>query len=158
MDYSHETLVNCIQKILKHSSWRPLTKYYEQNLWPKKTISMTLNGITSDVKICTTRSKYFLLHEIYGVLAVPRFMAQSLLGNNAFTFWIGPYVFINGFETTAQGKYLIKMLEYPKLVPASQRKVDTILDVYKYWVQVDESFMEILKKRDANNKGGYDGI
>lgn len=85
-------------------------------------------------------------------------MAQSLLGNNAFTFWIGPYVFINDFETTAQGKYLIKMLEYPKLVPASQRKVDTILDVYKYWVQVDESFMEILKKRDANNKGGYDGI
>ena len=139
----------------------PRTKYYKQNLWPKKTISMTLNGVTSDVKICTTKSKYFLFHDIYGVLAVPGFMAQSLLGNNTLTFWIGPYVFINGFETTAQGKYLIKMLEYPNLVPASQRKVDTILDVYKYWVQVDESFMEILKKRDANNlisKGGCDGI
>lgn len=139
----------------------PLTKYYKQNLWPKKTISMTLNGVTSDVKICTTKSKYLLFHDIYGVLAVPRFMAQSLLSNNTFTFWIGPYVFINGFEATAQGKYLIKMLEYPNLVPASQRKVDTILDVYKYWVQVDESFMEILKKRDANNligKGGCDGI
>lgn len=143
----------------------PPTKYYKQNLWPKKTISMTLNSITADVTICTTKSKYFLLHEIYGVLAIPRFMAQSLLGNDKFTFWIGPYVFINEFETTVQGKYLIKMLEYPKLVPASQRKVDTILDVYKYWVQVDESFMEILKKRDANNvlakknnKGGCDGI
>lgn len=143
----------------------PLTKYYKQNLWPKKTVSMTLNGITSDVKICTTRNKYFLLHEIYGVLAIPRFMAQSLLCNNGLTFWIGPYVFINGFEATAQGKYLIKMLEYPNLVPASQRKIDTIIDVYKYWVQVDESFMEILKKRDANNvlakknnKGGCNGI
>ena len=136
----------------------PLTKYYKQNLWPKKTLSMTLNGVTSDVKICTTKSKYFLLHDIYGVLAIPRFMAQSLLANNTFTFWLGPYVFINDFETTAQGKYLIKMLEYPNLVPASQRKVDTILDVYKYWVQVDESFMEILKKRDANSKGGHDGI
>ena len=129
----------------------PLTKYYKQNLWPKKTVSMTLNGITSDVKVCTTKSKYFLLHEIYGVLAIPRFMAQTLLDNNTFTFWIGPYVFINGFETTAQGKYLIKMLEYSKLAPVSQRKVDTIIDVYKYWVQVDKSFMEILKKRDANS-------
>lgn len=129
----------------------PLTKYYKQNLWPKKTVSMTLNGVTSDVKVCTTKSKYFLLHEIYGVLAIPRFMAQTLLDNNTFTFWIGPYVFINGFETTAQGKYLIKMLEYSKLAPVSQRKVDTILDVYKYWVQVDKSFMEILKKRDANS-------
>lgn len=129
----------------------PLTKYYKQNLWPKKTVSMTLNGVTSDVKVCTTKSKYFLLHEIYGVLAIPRFMAQTLLDNNTFTFWIGPYVFINGFETTAQGKYLIKMLEYSKLAPVSQHKVDTILDVYKYWVQVDKSFMEILKKRDANS-------
>lgn len=109
---------------------------------------MTLNGITADVTICTVGAKYFLMHEIYGVLPVPRFMAQSLLGNDKFTFWLGPYAFLNEFETTTHGQYLIKMLEYPNLVPASQRKIDTIIDVYKYWVQVDDAFMEIMKKRD----------
>lgn len=152
LDFSSETLASCTAQILKHSNWKEETKYYHQHLFP---LGQSVIGKSNiPVTVCRIKNEdsvnYYVKQEVFGVQWVPEFMAQSLLGKNSFTFWIGPYAFVNGFEETVQGKYLIKMLEYPSLTERAQQKVNDILNIYCYWVQVDKQFMEILKQRDSN--------
>lgn len=100
--------------------------------------------------LCKREDQWYLVNDIEGILAIPQFVGQSLNNENRFTYWIGPYAFVNNFETTAEGKYLIKMLEYRTLSPRAQQKVNHIKDMYGFWVQVDTEFMEILRKRDES--------
>lgn len=151
-------LAECTSKILKHSNWHEESKYYKQHLFP---IGQSVIGKSNiPVTICRINgsgqedAKYYIKHDIFGVQPVPRFMAHSLINQNRFTYWIGPYAFVNEFELTREGQYLIKMLEYPTLTPRAQQKVNDILNIFKYWVQVDTQMLDILKKRDRNNKGG----
>ena len=79
---------------------------------------------------------------------IPYYLGWTLKGENRFTFWIGPYAFINEFETTKEGKYLIGTLVHPFLNSTAQHKVSQILDTYKYWVQTDIQMVRILQMRD----------
>lgn len=81
------------------------------------------------------------------------YMYESLCSQNRFTFWLGPYAFVNNFEVTKEGKYLIKMLEHVRLSAAAQRKVNEILSTYAFWVQVDQQMIDIFKKRETNVTG-----
>lgn len=92
------------------------------------------------------------MHDREGVLLIPAFVGESLKGINRFTYWYGPYAFINNFENTTQGRYLVNMLDYPHLNPRAKEKIRSIMDKYSYWVQEDTSFLETLKRRDLNAK------
>lgn len=132
-------LKTCVLKILKHSKHHSFTKYYMQNLLPVHNTELgTLYRMHN--------GDYYLSPDPDTIVSIPYYAAHSMISMNRFTFWLGPYAFVNEFEHTPEGKYLIKMLEYPRLSAAAKRKVDNILDTYSYWVQVDEQFMEIMSK------------
>lgn len=130
--------------MMRHSKWHELTKHYRSRLLPYQDVTIGKETFT----ICKSGNSWYLRNEVHGVLTIPRFMALSLANRNMFTYWFGPYAFVNNFEKTPQGQYLIKMLEYSKLTPVAQHKVDIILKELGYWVQVDHDFMETLRKRD----------
>lgn len=153
LDYSSETLATCLQKVMKKlSNWKDETYYLKTSFFPSG--SVDINHMHFSVG--TVLSIWYLKNTSTNQYCkIPHYLARSLLSKNSFTFWIGPYAFVNEFETTAEGKYLIDMLKYSRLSTAAQRKVDNILDTYKFWVQVDEQFMSILKERDTY-RGGTD--
>lgn len=142
--FTPETLENCIKQILKHSEWRSETFYLKTGFFSNGQI--TIGQVV--FSIGKVGDAWYLKNKACEYCKIPYFMASSLKNTNRFTFWLGPYAFVNEFELTKEGQYLIKMLEHPCLSTAAQRKVDEILTAYRYWVQVDEQFMEILKKRD----------
>lgn len=96
-------------------------------------------------------SWYLLNNTTKQYCKISSFMGRSLNDDDKFTYWIGPYAFVNEFEETTEAQYLIKMLEYPRLNTQAQRKVDNILNTYKYWVQTDKQMIEILERRDKHN-------
>lgn len=130
----------------KLSNWKDESYYLKTSFFPSG--SVDINHMPFSVGRIG-ESWYLKNTNTNQYCKIPSYLAHSLCNKNGFTYWIGPYAFANGFEETAEGKYLIKMLEYPHLSTVAKRKVDNILNTYKYWVQVDEQFMEILKKRDS---------
>lgn len=98
----------------------------------------------------TISKSFYLVNSRHEYCKIHTYLYESLCGQNRFTFWLGPYAFVNNFEATKEGKYLIKMLEHARLSTAAQRKVDDILTRFKYWVQVDNQMTEILKIRNQN--------
>ena len=136
----------------KLSNWKDETYYLKSSFMPVASadnlvlIHPSLRGMT----LGQLSDGWYLRNDVTKQYCkIPYYLGWTLQGRNRFTFWIGPYAFINEFEDTAEGKYLIDMLKYSELTHTSQSKVDKILDTYKYWVQVDEQMIDILKHRDS---------
>lgn len=99
------------------------------------------------------------------VARIPLYMAASLMHmdniagqvyRDTVTYWIGPYGFLNNFEDTTEGKYLIEMLQYMHLSNAAQHKVDKILAENGYWVQLDKDMLHIMQAwRSQCSSGGH---
>lgn len=150
MDFTPEILTSCISQILKKlSNWKDETYYLKTSFFIKDSIK--INRIPFAVG-SIQGSWYLRNNNTKQYCKIPTFVGLSLAKANRVTNWFGPYAFVNGFETTKEGKYLMDMLKYAHLSPAAQRKVDDIMNTYKYWVQVDEAFMETLKERDRNKE------
>lgn len=130
--------------MLTHSNWKDMTSYYKHSLLPLRAGSYgTLFKHRNDYYIGQQGQTVFgsdVITKIYpGV-------AASLEGKNTVTDVYGPYVFINGFENTAEAKYLIKMLPYYfNMKPRAQEKVNNILDMYGYWIRIDTRILEVME-------------
>lgn len=143
---------------MKTFNWRPWSKHYRQTLLPIVTRHIGNNVF----RLMKRNDTYYLtdatctVGENTAVVArIPLYMATSLMhmDNSAgriyrdtVTYWIGPYGFLNNFENTTEGKYLIEMLQYLHLSNAAQRKVNKILEENSYWVQIDDDMMNIMQK------------
>lgn len=95
------------------------------------------------------KNRYLLQPNNDEVIIIPFWVASSLLGDRQQTQQWGPYIFYNGYETTAEAKYLKDMFKYPMLTPRAQQKVCTILRDNKEWVDEYQEFKEALNEREA---------
>lgn len=151
--YSSETLKTCIRKILKNGQWKTASKYLRSSLVFVKELPQhghyALYRGSSGYYIANnhyTQTDMFLT-PIREVTRIPQFVAQTLMGKDHVTEVIGPYIFINNIEDTSMARYLINELQYAgTLLPRTKQKIDNILEDYAYWIQVDETFADILNK------------
>ena len=156
-DFSSETLTTCCLSKMKTFNWRPWSKHYRQTLLP-----IVSRHIGNDqFHLMKHNDTYYLMkpgivNETTAVVArIPLYMAASLMHmdniagqvyRDTVTYWIGPYGFLNNFEDTTEGKYLIEMLQYMHLSNAAQHKVDKILAENGYWVQLDKDMLHIMEQ------------
>ena len=74
---------------------------------------------------------------------IPQWLADTIKGKETVTYIIGPWVFINGFENTPDGKYLIKIFPYYfNMSPRTKEKVDNILKTYEWWARTHKEYVE----------------
>lgn len=75
---------------------------------------------------------------------IPEWLYATMIHKDTITYIIGPWVFLNGFEKTLEGKYLIKIFAcYPnKLRGLTKIKVDEYLQLYKYWVRIHTKYVD----------------
>ena len=95
------------------------------------------------------KNRYLLQPNNDEVIIIPFWVASSLLGDRQQTQQWGPYIFYNGYETTAEAKYLKDMFKYPMLTSRAQQKVSTILRDNKEWIDENQEFKEALNEREA---------
>lgn len=119
-----------------------MTQHYKEHY-------RTLKLLNVGTLLTDGKNRYLLQLNNNEVIVLPRYVARSLLGERQVTQQWGPYIFYNGFETTAEAKYVKDMFKYPMLTSRAQLKVNTILRDNKEWVEEDKEFKEVLSEREA---------
>lgn len=139
-DSGQGTGTTSVAKIAKHFKWTPWHKYHDQTLMPHK-------EFTNGFKLFRHGSTYYLKNTNNEVARIPNYVATTLEHKEQVTYIIGPFIFINGFEESAEGKYLRKIFPYYfNMSPRTQEKVNKIMEMYDWWVRLHDEYIEIMKK------------
>ena len=123
----------------RNGRWVAWNHYYETRLLYKT--------ITEYGRIYTSHGQDYLVTD--EVSKIPYYVSLEVQGTHRLTKTWGPYKFYNGFETTREAEYLMKMFRYPHLTDKAQRKVTDIMFNYGIWIERDIEFENILKEREA---------
>ena len=129
-------------RTLKTLPHKQMTQHYKEHYRTIKLLNV--GALLTDGK-----NRYLLQPNNNEVIVVPFWAARSLLGDRQQTQQWGPYIFYNGYETTAEAKYLKDMFKYPMLTSRAQLKISCILQENSEWVEEDKEFKEILSKRET---------
>lgn len=117
---------------------KPVTSYIKQHALPIKG------------NLYRTQSKFVMIEgNMYKV--VPRFVALTITSGLSITAVIGPLGFMGHFEETPQGKYLIKMIAYPRLTSVVRNKVKAILTEYVPWIIINRKTLEVMTSWRTDN-------
>lgn len=119
-----------------------MTQHYREHYRPLKLLSV-------GTLLTNGKKRYLLRINNSDVIIIPFWVASSLLGERQQTQQWGPYIFYNGYETTAEAQYLKNVFKYPCLTERAQFKVSTILRDSSEWVEEDKEFKEVLSEREA---------
>ena len=123
----------------RNGKWKRWTPYFER--------SLLYSAATDYGRIYTKHGQDYLV--VDGEISkIPYYVSLSLRGEHRNTRTWGPYKFFNGFETTSQAEYLMKMFQYPHLTDVARRKVTDIYFDYSLWIEIDQDFIETLNKRE----------
>lgn len=137
MDFSHETLITCLKMIpLRWTNW---SKHYKQHL-------ILLPYADMGLTLYKGHNYYYLRNPVDEIAKIPLFLAQTMMNDDKVTQWYGPYTFINNFENTKEGRYLIETFQYLHQAKATKVKTQQILKTYAYWVQTDNDLLEVIEK------------
>lgn len=141
-----------MKQILKDSKWHTWTPHYQSHL-------LRLHE-TPYGDLYISDGRYFI-RKGTEVTRIPDFAAPSIyrrggIQMNTTTEQIGKYSFLNGFEKTQEGQYLIDKLRYFRLSAAAQRKVEAIESKYSYWVCINTTYADILRQRDESARVWYE--
>lgn len=120
-----------------------MTQHYKEHY-------RTLKLLNVGTLLTDGKNRYLLQPNNNEVIVIPFWVARSLLGDRQLTQQWGPYMMYNGYETTAEAKYLKDMFKYPMLTSRAQLKVNTILRDNKEWVEEDKEFKEVLSERETS--------
>ena len=102
--------------------------------------------------------RYYMTYD-KSMTRVPTYVAETIMGKDRITYIIGPYVFFNNFEETADGKYLIKMLpHWFNRKPVVDLKIRNIMDYAGYWVRINNETLKLMQEwRNGQAGEGYMG-
>ena len=90
---------------------------------------------------------YYLVNCDEQVTRVPTYVAETIMDKDRITYIIGPYVFFNNFEETADGKYLIKMLpHWFNRKPVVDLKIRNIMDYAGYWARINNETLKLMQE------------
>ena len=139
LDYGHATVA--ISKLLKVMTFKPITSYFKEHY-------MKCMGFDEHYAIYRQGSMYaFVNRRVQEYAKIPTFAVCTLQGKDTITYIIGPWIFLNGFESTAEGRYLIKIFPYYfNMSPRTDTKVTNILTSYGYWVHIHKEYKEIMSQ------------
>lgn len=119
-----------------------MTQYYKEHY-------RTLKLLNVGTLLTDGKDRYLLRINDGDVIIIPSYVTRSLLGERQVTQQWGPYIFYNGFETTAAARYVKDMFKYPYLTDRARFKVATILTDSSEWIEENKEFMEVLSEREA---------
>lgn len=89
-------------------------------------------------------NSYYLVNNDF-VTKVPLYVALTIQGREAITHQVGPYIFFNKFEETADGKYLINMLPYWfNRKPIVDRKINQIMEYAAWWCRINNETVKLM--------------
>ena len=126
--------------------WKKWTYHHKTHLMY---ITTTAYG-----RVYTYHGQDYLVNEEGEVGKIPYYASLTIRGEKRVTKTWGPYKFINGFETTREAEYLMKMYQYPDLSDRAQEKVKDIFFEYGIWVEMDYDFISISQERERRLKDG----
>ncbi len=129
----------------RNGKWKKWTPYFERSL---------LYITTTDYgRIYTKHGQDYLVTE-GEVSKIPYYVSLTIRGERRITKTWGLYKFINGFETTREAEYLMKMYQYPDLSDRAQEKIKDIFFNYGIWVEMDYDFVSVSQERERRLKNG----
>lgn len=103
---------------------------------------------TSYGRVYTYHGQDYLVNDEGEVGKIPFYVSLSVRGITRATRIWGPYIFYNGFETTSEAEYLMKMFRYKQLTPVAAAKVAKIRSLNTEWIGEDKDFIEALEARE----------
>lgn len=133
------------------SSWLRRCVHWTKWTYHHKT-HLLFVATTDYGRIYTYHGQDYLVNSEGEVGKIPYYVSLSIRGTKRLTKTWGPYKFYNGFETTKEAEYLVKMFQYPKLTERAQTKVRDIFFDYGEWVERDIEFEQFLKERERRIK------
>lgn len=105
-------------------------------------------GCLKGWKLYISGKNYYLRNTNNWVAHIPQYVVDTLEGKEQVTYIIGPFVFVNGFEETAEGKYLRKIFpHYFNMTPRAEEKVNKIMERYGWWVRLHKEYIAEMKMR-----------
>lgn len=122
-------------------TFRPITRCFRDYYAPHKTFAdgnkvmrrTTEAGNALYAYVNTKANEYCRL---------PHWLATTIKEDETITYIIGPWIFINGFENTPEGKYLCKIFPYYfKMSETTKKKVQHIVDQYGWWVRIHKAYV-----------------
>lgn len=133
------------------SSWLRRCVHWTKWTYHHKT-HLLFVATTDYGRVYTYHGQDYLVNAEGEVGKIPYYVSLSIRGIKRLTKTWGPYKFYNGFETTKEAEYLVKMFQYPKLTERAQAKVRDIFFDYGEWVERDIEFEQFLKERERRIK------
>lgn len=105
-------------------------------------------GCLKGWKLYISGKNYYLRNTNNWVAHIPQYVVDTLEGKEQVTYIIGPFVFVNGFEETTEGKYLCKIFpHYFNMTPRAEEKVNKIMERYGWWVRLHKEYIaEMIHK------------
>lgn len=123
--------------IRHHSNWDHMTWYHKSSLLPVKEFA-------KEIWLMRRENSYYLVNNDF-VTKVPLYVALTIQGREAITHQVGPYIFFNKFEETADGKYLINMLPYWfNRKPIVDRKINQIMEYAAWWCRINNETVKLM--------------
>lgn len=90
--------------------------------------------------------RYYLCYDA-SMTAIPVYVADTIMERDRITYQVGPYIFFNNFEETAEGKYLIKMLpHWFNRKPIVDLKIMQIMEFAGYWVRINNETVNLMNE------------
>lgn len=134
-----------LKAIHYYCSWHGMSNYYKNRLL--HIVDYEEEG--TKFKLTMFENRYYFVNRDM-ITAVPQHIVMTVLNKNKITHTEGPYVFMNHFEKTPDGKYLISMIQYWFCrTPSVQRKIDEIMDRAGQWIKISSSWISLEEKRQA---------
>lgn len=123
-------------------TFKPLTDYVKAHALPYKEF------VDGSKLYRAYPHYYYITKDEKSYARVSEWIAKTINNEETVTYVIGPFVFINGFEESKEGKYLCKMFPYYfNMTPAVKRKVEIIFKTYGWWVRLHKQYIEASKRR-----------
>ena len=108
-DFGPETdRTSAIKGILRRKVFKPITKEFRKNYLP---VMMYAEGYIMS-HTTETQVLYAYVSKAKEYCHIPEWLYNTIIHKDTITYIIGPWVFLNGFEKTLEGKYLIKIFAY----------------------------------------------
>lgn len=119
-----------------------MSKYYRQNMVP---VARFIGGYQV-MRKANTWHYYCVNGNETQLTRIPDYVCRTAEERDKVTKIIGPYVFLNNFEDTPEGKYLIKMLpHWFNRKDIVEQKIADIMENHGWWVRINPETVAYMK-------------
>lgn len=140
---------SAVTQVLKTMISKPITRGFRDHYAPFKSF---MDGNKLMRRSTATQTLYAYVNvKTREYIRVPHWLMKTICDYESVTYVIGPWVFINGFENTPEGKYLCKIFPYYFcMTEMTKKKVHGILHQYSWWVRIHKVYVKGMSDARIN--------